>query len=103
MNHRFQRSAACALSVLVLLCVAATGAMAQKRNKSAKKMQEATQRASDASMVFRAIMGTRDKGIPRELLNKAEAVAVFPGVIKAAFIIGGRGGHGVISRRIPGG
>jgi lipid-binding SYLF domain-containing protein len=37
------------------------------------------------------------------LIDKAEAIAVFPGVIKAAFIIGGRGGQGLISRRIPGG
>ncbi|HKC62599.1 MAG TPA: lipid-binding SYLF domain-containing protein, partial [Pyrinomonadaceae bacterium] len=31
------------------------------------------------------------------------AIAVFPGVVKAAFIIGGQGGQGVISRRIKGG
>jgi lipid-binding SYLF domain-containing protein len=38
------------------------------------------------------------------LIEKAEAVAVFPDVIKAGFLlIGGRGGRGVISRRIPGG
>src|SRR5439155_11522676 len=34
---------------------------------------------------------------------RAEAVAVFPGVIKAGFIVGGRGGSGVISRRVAGG
>jgi lipid-binding SYLF domain-containing protein len=40
-----------------------------------------------------------EKAIPQELLNKAEAIGVFPGVIKAGFIVGGRGGQGVISRR----
>jgi SH3 domain-containing YSC84-like protein 1 len=35
------------------------------------------------------------------LLNKAEAIAVFPDVIKAAFIIGGKGGKGLISKRTP--
>jgi lipid-binding SYLF domain-containing protein len=30
-------------------------------------------------------------------------VAVFPGVLKGGFIVGGRGGSGVISRRIDGG
>src|SRR5207245_10021391 len=41
----------------------------------------------------------REKAIPQELLDKAEAIAVFPDVIKAAFIIGGKGGQGVVSRR----
>src|SRR5438309_11157146 len=48
-------------------------------------------------------MNVPDKAIPQNLLDKAEAIAVFPGVIKAGFIIGGRGGHGVISRRVRGG
>ena len=48
-------------------------------------------------------MGTREKSIPQDLLDRAEAVAVFPGVLKGGFIIGGRGGSGVISRRVAGG
>jgi lipid-binding SYLF domain-containing protein len=101
MNRLFQRRAACALGLVMLLCLAATVPMAQKKN--AKRMRDAARHASDAARVFKEIMGTKDKSIPKELLDKAEAVAVFPGVIKAAFIIGGRGGQGVISRRIPGG
>jgi SH3 domain-containing YSC84-like protein 1 len=68
---------------------------------SAKKnrLQDATRHSSDASKVFTEIMNVRDKAIPKELLDKAEAIAVFPGVIKAAFIFGGKGGQGVISRR----
>ncbi|HKZ80241.1 MAG TPA: lipid-binding SYLF domain-containing protein [Pyrinomonadaceae bacterium] len=66
-------------------------------------MHDAARHSSDAAKVFTEIMNTRDKAIPKELLDKAEAIAVFPGVIKAAFIFGGRGGQGVISRRIRGG
>ena len=44
-------------------------------------------------------MDTPDKGIPKDLLEKAECVAVFPSVIKAGFIVGGRGGRGVASCR----
>jgi lipid-binding SYLF domain-containing protein len=44
-------------------------------------------------------MWVPEKGIPRELLARAEAIAVFPGVVKAAFIFGGRTGQGIISRR----
>ncbi|MEQ1575817.1 MAG: lipid-binding SYLF domain-containing protein [Vicinamibacterales bacterium] len=52
-----------------------------------------------AARVFGEIMGTPDKGIPQDLLEKAECVAVFPSVIKAGFIVGGRGGRGVASCR----
>jgi len=48
-------------------------------------------------------MNVKEKAIPKELLDTAEAIAVFPGVIKAAFLVGGRGGQGVISRRVKGG
>src|SRR5215510_7033614 len=48
-------------------------------------------------------MNVKEKAIPKELLDKAEAIAVFPGVVKAAFIVGGRGGQGVISKRVKGG
>lgn len=35
------------------------------------------------------------KGIPTKLLADAEAVAVFPNLVKAGFVVGGQGGHGV--------
>jgi lipid-binding SYLF domain-containing protein len=48
---------------------------------------------------MKEILGTPDKGIPRDLLNKAECVVVFPSVKKAAFIVGGSYGRGVITCR----
>src|ERR1044072_3265690 len=48
-------------------------------------------------------MGTPDKGIPSDLLNKAECVAVFPSVVKAGFIVGGKAGRGVASCRTASG
>jgi lipid-binding SYLF domain-containing protein len=44
-------------------------------------------------------MSVPEREIPRDLLESAEAVAVCPGVLKAAFIVGGRKGDCVISRR----
>ncbi|HEY0378288.1 MAG TPA: lipid-binding SYLF domain-containing protein [Pyrinomonadaceae bacterium] len=92
---------ACALAVALacgLLFVPAAAAQ-----KKAKRLNDAERRASRAARVFDEIMGVRERGIPRNLLDRAEAIAVFPGVIKAAFIVGGRGGQGLISRRIRGG
>lgn len=67
------------------------------------RMQDAARHSREAAEVFTQIMNIREKAIPKELLDKAEAIAVFPGVIKAAFVFGGKGGQGVISRRIRGG
>src|SRR5215510_11867835 len=88
-------------SLLLLLCpsIFAQGG----RERSTKKATAAAEQSSHAARVFNEIMGTREKSIPQDLLDKAEAVAVFPGVIKGGFIVGGRGGSGVISRRVAGG
>ena len=86
-------SVSLSISLIVLTCAATVSA--QKKTRS----QDATRHATAAAKAFTEIMNVRDKAIPKELLDKAEAIAVFPGVIKAAFIFGGRGGQGVISRR----
>jgi lipid-binding SYLF domain-containing protein len=96
------------LSYALLLCVLASAAVldapAQISKKDLKAQEEAREQANKAAKVFRQIMSTPERAIPRDLIDKAEAVAVFPDVIKAGFLlIGGRGGRGVISRRIPGG
>jgi SH3 domain-containing YSC84-like protein 1 len=67
------------------------------------RMQDASRHSRSAADVFTEIMNIKENTIPKELLDNAEAIAVFPDVIKAAFIVGGRGGQGVISRRIRGG
>ena len=90
--------------VVSLLAAAAAAAFAQTtRERSTKKAREAAKQSSKAARVFEQIMATREKSIPRDLLRRAEAVAVFPGVLKAGFIVGGRGGSGVISRRVKDG
>jgi SH3 domain-containing YSC84-like protein 1 len=44
-------------------------------------------------------MDIPDMAIPRVLLARAKAVAVFPRVVKVALTFGGEGGRGVVSRR----
>jgi lipid-binding SYLF domain-containing protein len=68
-----------------------------------KQQKEGRKDAREATKVFRKIMSVPDKAIPQELLEKAEAIGVFPGVVKAGFIVGGRGGDGVVARRTPNG
>ena len=58
-----------------------------------------TDRISEAASVLRQLRSVPDKDIPADLWSKAECVAVIPGVKKAAFIVGGEYGKGLISCR----
>ena len=89
----------CAAALIALLIFSAVITPAQKKSRT----QDAARHASEAAKTFTEIMNVKDKAIPKELLDTSEAIAVFPGVIKAAFVFGGRGGQGVISRRVRGG
>jgi lipid-binding SYLF domain-containing protein len=75
------------------------GVTAFAQEKVGKRMEDEAAQSSKAAKVLREIMGTPDKEIPEDLLARAECVAVFPSVIKAGFIVGGRGGRGVASCR----
>jgi lipid-binding SYLF domain-containing protein len=52
------------------------------------------ERLSDSAKVFNEIMATPDKGIPQDLLEKANCVVIVPGMKQAAFGIGGKFGRG---------
>jgi lipid-binding SYLF domain-containing protein len=56
-------------------------------------------RLTEAYNVLKEILDTPDKGIPMDLLNKAECVVVFPSVKKGAFIVGASYGRGVMTCR----
>ena len=89
----------CAVAVLATFVLSAVLTPAQNKSRT----RDAARHAGDAAETFTEIMNVKEKAIPKELLDTAEAIAVFPGVIKAAFLFGGRGGQGVISRRVKGG
>ena len=60
---------------------------------------DAVDRCIEAAGLLDEIMATPEKSIPHELLSKAHCVALIPSVKKAAFVIGGRYGKGVIQCR----
>jgi lipid-binding SYLF domain-containing protein len=103
MKRLFKRTALISFSIFLLGSVFTTALAQQERDRNTKKTRGAAEQAAKAARVFDQIMGTRERSIPRDLLDRAEAVAVFPSVIKAGLIVGGRGGRGVISRRVTGG
>src|ERR1035438_6529690 len=71
-------------------------ALASDRDDDIGRVQKATQ-------VFHEIMATPDKGIPRDLLEKAKCVAIIPGEEKLAFIFGGNYGKGLATCRTASG
>jgi len=58
---------------------------------------------SDAVLVLNDLASAPDKGIPQDLLAKADCILIFPSVDKGAFIVGGKSGNGVASCRQPNG
>ncbi len=60
---------------------------------------EERERAVKSADVLTDIMQISENGIPDELMEHAEAVAVIPHVIKGAFGVGGEYGKGLVSER----
>lgn len=90
------------IGMAAVFCLAlTTNSIALAQTK--KNLSDEVQQSEKAAKVFREVMATPDKGIPQELLENAECVAVFPSVFKAGFIFGGRGGRGVASCRMSAG
>ena len=60
---------------------------------------EVNDRVVRAAIVLKEIMGTPDKSIPQDLLDKSACVAVIPGMKKGGFIFGANYGKGLLSCR----
>jgi len=57
------------------------------------------ERLTSSYDVMKAVLDMPDKGIPKDLLNKAECVVIFPSVKKGAFVVGASYGRGVMTCR----
>jgi lipid-binding SYLF domain-containing protein len=77
--------------VAAFLCVCLSGAAlaAEEESREADRLEEAAE-------VIDEIMGTPDKGIPQDLLNKAVCVGVIPSEKKLAFGVGVSFGRGAV-------
>ena len=91
------RIIASVLAVAVLAGVPAA-TLAQRSDES-----DEARRLREASVVFGEIMTAEDDGIPRALLGNAEGIAVFPGTVRAGFLVGGMRGRGILSARTESG
>jgi len=83
--------------ILCLLLISGLAAFA------AESKSEVAQRLENAAAVLHEIMATPDKGIPEDLLDKANCVVIVPGLKKGAFIVGAQYGKGFVTCRKTGG
>jgi lipid-binding SYLF domain-containing protein len=79
-------------SVTVLVAAVVAALTAELSTRESKRIQE-------AAAVLQEIHAVPDKDIPQELWDHAKCVMVVPGLKKAAFVIGGEYGKGLMSCR----
>jgi lipid-binding SYLF domain-containing protein len=65
--------------------------------------EEVQNRLDNAATVLHEIMAAPDKGIPDEVLENAQCVAVVPHMIKAGLVFGGENGRGLATCRTANG
>lgn len=61
--------------------------------------KETTERLDASATVMQEIMAVPEKGIPQDLLSKANCVVIIPNLKKGAFILGAQYGRGFVSCR----
>ena len=80
----------------------AVGLVAGSTASAAPLKSSAAERVTEAATTLREIHAVPDKDIPQELWDKAACVIVIPSLKKAAFIVGGEYGKGLMSCREKG-
>jgi lipid-binding SYLF domain-containing protein len=78
------------LSLTLLMALAAVSISAATKEE---------ERLDNAAKAFGEIMSAPDKGIPGNLLEKADCIVIIPGMKKGGFVVGGRYGKGLVSCR----
>ena len=64
-----------------------------------KNAGDEIKKVTEAATILHEIMSAPDKAIPLTVLEKAQGIAVFPGLLKGGLGVGGQRGHGVLSVR----
>ena len=77
-------------TLVAIIAVAAAVAPAIAADKQAK----AVDRLDASADVLKDMTHMEDKGIPQDLLNKAECIVIIPGMKKGGFIVGAQYGAG---------
>jgi len=81
------------LSVLLAAPVFVAPVMADDR------LEDVAKRIHESGVVLGEIMNAGDKGIPEDLLQRAQCVGIIPNLKRAGFVVGAKYGKGVLTCR----
>jgi len=81
----------------VMMCVCSVALVSPLTAQ--KNADDEIKKIREASTILTEIMSAPDKAIPANVLEKAEGIAVFPGLLKGGLGVGGQRGHGLLSVR----
>jgi len=70
---------------------------------AAEEKSKTAERLEDATDLFSEVMGTPDRSIPQDLLNKSYCIVLVPGLKKGGFVIAAKYGRGYVSCRAESG
>jgi lipid-binding SYLF domain-containing protein len=73
----------------------------KSKKEGSKADTDIAKRLNNAASVLDEIMGTPDKGIPKDILADAKCIVVVPSMVHIAVGFGGRHGKGVATCRTP--
>lgn len=78
--------------LMVIFSVQSSGVTERKDESLASELE----RVKDAIEIIEEMVAIPEEGIPEALLSQAYGIAIIPKVIKAAWVVGGRYGKGVL-------
>ena len=82
-----------------ILVVTVLGLLVTLTAVASSDREDDVSRTHKAAQVFKEIMNTPDQGIPQDLLESAKCIAIIPGDVKFALILGGSYGRGLATCR----
>lgn len=85
-------------TISAALVIFSSGALAAAGRPAENPVDE-IKRVENSVRVMEEMMGIPEKSIPASLLRNAAGIAILPDVIKAAYVVGGRYGKGILSVR----
>src|SRR5690606_12031179 len=95
--RKFSRSRSVSRWISVVVSVVTFAALCG--TSAARAESEHEKRFAKAVEVLNTFTQDEVTGIPIDLLSRAHGIAVFPGVVRGGFLIGGRRGRGVLTVR----
>jgi lipid-binding SYLF domain-containing protein len=88
------------MKTILLAGLCAVLPLVAQENADEHGRPEHDKRIRESAVVLNEIMSAGDKGIPEDLLQKAQCVGIIPNLKRVGFILGAKYGKGVITCRV---